>query len=720
MALLHKLVTGFRRAGEELIDRYSLWEVSIDGIEVTQAIQHYKASKHLTDPDDQGTDNSVYLAAYKSAYVRVYVRAGLYGEVHGVTGKLELARRNQAMGYDVITTYDPVNGPVTAHQVVDYGTERNALWRTLNFVVPADQMRGTLRLTAHLTSHDAHEHSVVVNARLIQTLRVRGILIHYQGPSSANPPPPGGTPITPLDLAAPTLGDLQTTAGMSLAAMPVQATGSFASAGSMNWFTALDDPRLKAGACSSNWSGLLGWLNLMRDNDGNRSDVVYYGLLPAAVPVDVPGCGREGLGAGRVGFGLNMLHEIGHGYGFDHTPCGDAGDTDPNYPTYEPHPSASIGEFGLDIRRGDIYDPSMTGDYMSYCPTRWMSLYQHDRLNQHPRLTPEWIRETSIFDEAHQHPFDLEHLWWPDPPWLAEELRGRLRSMVAIQGEVAIDGSITVTSVARIRVEGWPQGQRLGWEARLVGDEGRPIARAPIYRLDHQGSCGCGHGHGDDDPLQPPFLFKAYIPDDGPGAAIQVTADEDILWERRAPKTAPRVAGVEARIEDGFLALTWQADSTSEPDLWARWSKDVGAIWHSLAVGLSGGRALLPLHGIPNGVITVRLLVHDGFFTAESEPVAVEIPVRDPEVTILHPANGQLVPAHTTIQFAGNAVEPDGMPVDGEHLEWVVDGERVGSGREVWSSGLEPGDHEVTLSIMGSGEVSARFTARGADEPTGE
>ena len=48
------------------------------------------------------------------------------------------------------------------------------------------------------------------------------------------------------------------------------------------------------------------------------------------------------------------MHEIGHGYGFDHTPSGNVGTPDPMYPTYEPHFSASIGEYGTDIQNGTI------------------------------------------------------------------------------------------------------------------------------------------------------------------------------------------------------------------------------------------------------------------------------------------------------------------------------------------------------------------------------
>ena len=65
----------------------------VSGVEVTQAIQYYKASQHLTDPADRGSDNSVALAAYKPAWVRVYVRSGFFSASTTMTGKLVVDRQ---------------------------------------------------------------------------------------------------------------------------------------------------------------------------------------------------------------------------------------------------------------------------------------------------------------------------------------------------------------------------------------------------------------------------------------------------------------------------------------------------------------------------------------------------------------------------------------------------------------------------------------------------
>ncbi len=102
-----------------------------------------------------------------------------------------------------------------------------------------------------------------------------------------------------LNLPAPTLADAQTTAALAFRMMPVQQTGSFASTPTLPWTRPLDDARTKPGACTTNWNALLTSLAATRVADGNRADVVSYGLLPTGMPVNVPGCGVGGLGSAR-------------------------------------------------------------------------------------------------------------------------------------------------------------------------------------------------------------------------------------------------------------------------------------------------------------------------------------------------------------------------------------------------------------------------------------
>jgi len=698
-----------RRVVDAIVDRLRLWDVRVAGIEVTQSIQHYQTQKHMQSPQP---DNSVQLVAYKAAYVRIYMQAGLLADVSGVTARLQIGRRGKTTAYNPVATLNPIGfGSATAHQDPDYRTERNDLRATINFIIPAGEFHGTLKLTAILTGRGNPQRSIVVIPDLVQTLRVRAILINYNGPSSANTGP-GAPPVTQLNLPAPTLADVQTTSGTALAAMPVQAVGSYASAGTLPWALPLDDPLTAAGSCTSNWGQLLTALQTVRNNDGNRTDVVYFGLLPNGTPLGtVVGCGDDGLGAATVGNDLTFMHEIGHGYGFPHAPCGNVGTPDPNYPTYAPYAPASIGEFGLDIRTGRIYDPLQARDYMSYCAPRWMSLYHHGQLIEHPRLAPRWLSEPWLQIPPIVRAFDIEWLWWPDPPWRQHDWETQMNNVIALVGEVDAEGTVSVHSVARIAAEGHPQGTPTPLFAHLVDEAHGIIAHAVLLRTNLRGCC-CDSGQsGGSDPARPPYRFSTYLPDVAAGTSIRIVGEDgEIVWERHPSGGPPRFTSITADVSTGStLNLGWTVESASDAtEIWAQWTKDVGRTWRSLAIGLADERAVLPLTGLSPGRIQVRLLAHDGFYSSASEPLTVEVPNQPAVVTIIHPVDGHVYMGPQLMQLSGNVIDSEGFPLNNDELEWVLDGHAAGTGREAWISMPRPGGHELTLRA-GEAAQTIRF-----------
>src|SRR5215208_3863256 len=205
--------------------KYPWLGAGIHGVEVSQAVQYYESDRHLTDPADRQPDNAVTVIASKPAWVRVYVRSGFFlGSTPGVPGT------------------------VTARANPDYATERGTLGYTLNFIVPASMMCGHLRLDMHIASPGGwvSERQVVIDATLRQTLRLAGIMVGYNGPSSSAAGAPN------LTLAAPTLADLQTTSSWTLLTFPVQSSATYRSAGSVTWNLPLTDPPSCPGCCTPN------------------------------------------------------------------------------------------------------------------------------------------------------------------------------------------------------------------------------------------------------------------------------------------------------------------------------------------------------------------------------------------------------------------------------------------------------------------------------------
>lgn len=292
----------------------------ISGIEVTQAVQYYDADEHLTDAGDRGPDNSVRLVANKPAWVRVYL-GSIFG-VSGINGTLEVQRRRHGFLWFPVATLNPrppVPGSVPGLTLNDYATTRGTLGNTLNFIIPDNEMIGTLRLIARVNSGSrSAEGRTVVEVTLRQTLRLAGVMISYNGPASnaANAPN--------LTIAAPTLDDLRAMSGTALTLFPVQSTANFRSAGSIALTNHLQDTSFPTSGCGAGWDALHARVANARTADGNQPGWIYYGLLPTGVPMGpVGGCGG-GVAVGPINQAGTLAHEAGHACGLEHAPGGRA------------------------------------------------------------------------------------------------------------------------------------------------------------------------------------------------------------------------------------------------------------------------------------------------------------------------------------------------------------------------------------------------------------
>jgi hypothetical protein len=150
------------------------------------------------------------------------------------------------------------------------------------------------------------------------------------------------------------------------------------------------------------WSRVLQDLDLARIADASDPQAHWYGLvLPpqgfnftqfggiAYIPFSGQSTGagtRSGAGVQLGWFndpaGTRELvgHELGHNFGREHAPCGNAPDPDPRYPT----PDGRIGILAYDVHgwatgratSAVTLDPSL-GDVMSYCTPVWASPYTY-------------------------------------------------------------------------------------------------------------------------------------------------------------------------------------------------------------------------------------------------------------------------------------------------------------------------------------------------------
>jgi hypothetical protein len=700
----------------------SLFGPDIQGVEVTQAIQYYSSGSHLTDPADRQPDNAVTQVANKPAWVRVYVRGSWLFSPARVTGELTVKRRVFGWLWSTLGTLAPRSpGFVIAFDDVAYATERGNPSFTLNFVIPARMMCGDLRLDVRVERRlwfftISTSRRVYIDVTLRQTLRLAGIMVGYNGPSSSAPGAPN------LTLAAPTLGDLQTTSAWTLQTFPVRSAATYRTAGTITWNLPLTDAPSCSGCCTPNWVALNAAVQAVRIADGNHTDVLYYGLLASGIPMGpIVGCNSGGVSTGSVGQGVTMAHELGHACGRPHSPCGTPGD--PLYPAYEPSdpagtPTASIGEYGLDINTGTVMSPAMFKDFMSYCGPRWISLFVTGRLTNNAMLDPAracvswpWWDNIILSDRML-----IPKQWLPDPPadppWLVRDVAPEpLISLIGVQNG---PDDIEIRSVFRLQAEGQVQnGRALDLRAELVDSEGRVLASGTVYSLRSSADGGCGCTHDDDSNHDHyPRLIQSFIADAAPGAELRIRRGEEVLWGLRGAPRPPTLSDVTAEL-DGDLRLTWAIDpkGEQESECWVQWSADDGVTWRGLAANLRGGSAIVDARGLPAGPVVIRLLVSDGFHTATSEPIALSAAPRRPEASILSPRDGQTVPTPGSLRLWGLTAS-GGEDVPDELARWLIDGKQVATGLDVFVDTPAPGDHTATLEIRdpeGEAVASVQF-----------
>ncbi|MDX1251758.1 MAG: IPT/TIG domain-containing protein [Gammaproteobacteria bacterium] len=717
---LRARLTATGACGQVAVDQFDIYvyrraSAVVNGIEITQAIQYYRANQHLDDATDRGPDNSLRLVTNKAAWVRAYLRSGLDpsfegGRVPGVDGTLTVERRVNGV-WGTVATIRSQNGPVTAvDSFPTYDAERGNINNSLNFVVPAAVMTGLLRFTVNVSfqrtcQSGSASSSIIADVNLQQTLNAAFITISYTGPDA--------TGRNMLNLAAPTLPDCIAETAWAMRAFPLSGQPIVRIAGTLNTTMPLNDPRTAPGACSNNWGALLPRIQALvtADRAANPGNWVYYGIINSGIPVNVPGCNGVATG-GLQGQPITYAHEIAHQLGLPHAPCGNAGAANPNYPVYEPYDlpvdvpatpiqntiwtMASIGEYGLDIDNGNIANPNTAEDFMSYCGPAWISVFSHNFLVNRPNLTPLAIATGSgassdrvVSDD--ERGFDVR--------------LNTIRPLIHLLGRVDSEGKVEVTSVARLEtLYEFGAGIRSDLRAQLLDEEGRVLAEDTVYRYMSIGCCGEEAELYGGDSSGRGYMLKAMLDDVAPGASLHLLRDGEVVWERQRSEAPPKLSHIKARVDDGLVRLSWTCvRHTDYPsNAWVRWSNNDGKSWHALTIA-EGNAVDIPLALLPAGAVRFQIMAHDGFETVTAISAPVKIPALRPMVAILFPRANDRAYAERFLHLRGAAASPGGEPPPAEAYVWYVDGKEIGRGADVWVENPGAGRHKLRLEVSGPG-----------------
>jgi hypothetical protein len=700
-------------------------DLSIHGIEITQGIQCFDTSKGLATCADNSmpvvnqkdTTSRIYLK-YSSFFggsrsnvpVRLYIRAaGVWYQADAsgkATGSIDQTQSDSANIYFNVDFTNDVSVDfyafVDPNNIISETNESNnrypaSGYLTLTFQKQSDMKIVGQRLRYHPTGYSGEQYAGgwAVNGGggdwFNQILPIRNNGINYVVKS----------------------GYLDWTGTL--------ATGD----GQHNLISSLNAQWIIENAFAFWFSGaftganhVYGWAPSAGYSGGHADMPVYPhagGFGVVGIGSDSPGTSTDNPGSGALIFG----HELIHDYNVYHTNTADAcGSNDGN--SDFPYSNSSIQEVGFNPFTGKIYNPSLTHDLMSYCPSGgsklgWIAPFTWNKMfndlglsrysNQVVTNSQPYIMHTT---QAAESLVINATVYNPD---LNPPVPGTLGELYRTEGGEAIS---------------LPAGD---YAIELRNIDGAVLASYPFivdfqseYGPDPGAHEGLPNGTEGDPPFPPDPTSKVdvsfIVPWMDGTHSVALMHQGNLLDQRVVSNNPPQVlitspTGAETWNQGETHTISWQGlDLDSDPLVYTLfYSNNGGADWVLLQGDLTAPSYEVVVNSMAGGSdVRFRVVATDGINTAVDETdQAITIPNQPPVPTIFNPANGSTRIPGGLIVLEGSAMDmEDGSLSDG-NLVWSSDRQgELGIGSSLALNSLEPGTHIITLTATDSYGISAQ------------
>ena len=532
----------------------------------------------------QGTSVSdrytVYIAG-RQALMRVFVETSTGKSISGVTARL--------CGDDAVSTslgcLLPDNDSITAP------SKENKLSRTLNFSLPTGWLRPGYSYHVDLDPQGLIHESNQTNNRYPATGMQPFNFVNAPALESVIVPI-AYQPFNSPQVYSPQIDDLDYLTFLPIKILPIPAATYQTHAPYLYQPTEivynLDN------LDGAGWAKLLDEITAIHNMEDPAGSKNYYGLVNS---FDAHGCdsgcitgvgnlggsggyqtavGWSGAGEASPEASGTMVHELGHNFNRKHVLCSGF-ETNPDFSF--PYPGGKIGQFGLDVAAGLLYDPSRYSDFMSYCSPTWTSDYTYWKVYQFRQSAALRVETSRSAEEAFY-----------------------------ISGFISPGGKVTLRPVYRQAVEmpGLAEGpyvlEMLGSEGEVVATHAfNPVevADAPGYRL---------------------FGFFVPVIDGLNGLRLRV--GERLMVERsiieRMDTAAFEIGALSLEGDQNRTSLRWPAVSHPSADIVyrLRFSADNGRTWQVLALDRSDPVFHLPSRsGIDFSWGLIEVQASDGIHT---------------------------------------------------------------------------------------------------------
>ena len=680
---------------------FTPFDLSIHGIEITQAIQCFDTAAGLSGCPD----NSLPVVQGKTTGIRIYLK---YSSLLGPTA----ANIPSRLWYRVAGgSWSSVNVSGTAKQTlsqVNADDSTNVFFNVtssspsvnVEFYAEVDPAN-TLSESNEANNRYPASGSITMTFQRRASSKVVGRSIHYHPSGYSGTQDPAGWAIT---------GGGATWWNQILPLKNNAINYSLAS-GSKDWTTTLDAAGQHSLIQSLNsdwvwesvWGVIFGGSTPARHVygwtpnagfSGGHADMPVYphagGSGIVGIGTDDPGTSTDNPGRGAIILG----HELTHDYDVKHTNTADGcGSSDST--TDFPYTSSSIQEVGFNPITGMIYNPTGTHDLMSYCPPGsrqgWISPFTWGKM--FPLLAP-----SSSFAFASWELLAAESL--------------------VVDATLFRDGGGELGTLQRMPVASMFSPNEDGaYAVELRGVEGNVLSRTP-FAVNFQGEETEGPFAG----LLPEAARSFTIPFvQGTRSVALLFADK--VLDARPVSSAPPSVGI---ISATARLLEWRGTDDDGDALTYSvfYSRDGGQSWELLANELEASSLEIDtdrMAGSSNA--RFRVAASDGVNTGVSDmSAAVQIPNKPPVATIMDPRNGVRVPTGSLVVLLGTALDlEDGMLDDGA-LSWSRGGVSLGTGSTIPVLLDQPGTYTFELRVTDgdglTGVATTTVLVGSVDTPT--
>lgn len=708
-------------------------ELAITALEVTQGIQDL--------------DNSMPLVARKPTLVRAYIEANHV--VEGVEAHLYIngvAYQNPRRPDSEFVSREfrfedklvlPLENCIT---LGPHMNDRGRLGHSYNFVLPREVLQaypdGPLEFRVVLDPHETLDiadrsamtateslefdwvGNICINAYGIRTRNQDGeivvprVSIAYAGPNPIRDRAEALLP-APRVIITPRNHVIDTALGGHY---EFDIRGSVNSFRAMTKLTTLWLTSSGNSSCeSTHWLGLVPEDVYTTDPDLDGARYNGEGNLPGRAMI-IRLRDEEGIGFDRPRAGATLAHEIGHNFFRWHVDCGGPSSARSNYP-YDPCILGTLsptGFFGTDLMnpsepriiapRPPSEDDGTLSDLMSYATERWTSDYTWLGIMGNLTFSKESIENAAINTAFFGSANPLETAWLD--AWKSES-NGELLVIASVGAEKSQELNILALPHGYIPQENREKvarGMKRGYEMdtpyhfELLDEDGNILLTLPgELQLTMDG------------PVPYEFV-NAILPDLEGLASIRVIHDEEgtILSQTR-PANPPTVAITQptasTTADDEFI-VDWDASHPDDLDLLAlvQYSVDDGETWETLGVELGAPPHTFETGFLPgsNGAL-IRVIVSDGFNTAQATSDPFTVPTGAPIIEISQPIDGNVYTADRPIFARAWAFDPeDGQLGDNEMIWLIEETGATGIGSDFLFSISDPGLYTVTITAEDS------------------